>query len=89
MAQLARLIVITVLVLMSLQPANAQSGDPRGSAYGGASGFFGPGTGYVNRIPSNSNVRPINISPSGRLYDTEAPTYLKATPKVQRKSKRR
>ena len=62
--------------------AHAQSGV-------GPSGFFGPGTGYVNRIPSNSNVRPINISPSGRLYDTEAPTYFKTTPKVQRKSKRR
>jgi hypothetical protein len=57
----------------------AQSGDPRSSAYGGASGVFGPGTGSVNTNRHPGYACPINMKCDGRKavrpLDPNAPLY--------------
>jgi len=67
-----KLLLTSVAVLfLATGTAWAQSGDPRSSAYGGANGFFGPGTGSVSPNRHPGYARAINISPrTGRPYDS-------------------
>jgi hypothetical protein len=87
-------LAIAILALVWLSAAaNAQSGDPRTGAYGGASGFFGAGTGAVNPNRHPGYACAINMKCDGqkniRPLDPNAPIYRPTWTPQQAKARKR